>query len=109
MEDMVESARKHAKPRECRREERKKFLCGFYYRHAFRHSEVSDCVVMTNISLKAWDVLRHWVSYNRLYEQKEQEIRCREELARKNEVLQNKFEKIKKTIATLKKYLRGQS
>lgn len=57
--DMVESAREHAEPRECRQGEGKTYLYVFHYRRVFLGSEVVDYAIPRKVNLTAWAVLSH--------------------------------------------------
>lgn len=57
VQDAVGSATEPAEPRDCRQEERKTLLHGFYFKHVFRGSEMAKCVILTEMNFTSSEAL----------------------------------------------------
>lgn len=106
VEDMRGSTKKNAEPRDCRQGERT-FLQSFCYSRVFCDSEVVDCAVRREMSLKTRQVLNRRDLNRKQDELGKQERRNREILASKNEEREKELETAKKIIARLTDVVRG--
>lgn len=106
VKNMARSARANAKPRECRKGERKTCLHGSYNRLVFRGSKVRDCAVLKEIILSALEVLSQSVLDIEVDELRKQEQSDREQLARKTEKPEKKLEAAKRRTAKLEEAVR---
>lgn len=66
-----------------------------------------DCTVLKQMNLTAGELLRHRALSSEQYELRKKEQRDRKELSGKSEKLKRELETAKKTVAKLKKAVRG--